>query len=482
MSELVPYVHLVEPPSDAPLLTYALLPTPDPLLASGPAKLTLVVSYSGSQFVTVTSIAVTLPIGTNAKNLTASASGIGTTEPTGWGAAQSGGIFTFTPSTPANGQVGPDGLAFVLTGITVNDQPGTCAISIDEEAAAPGKSAAHRTTKLPVAKFPATFALGDLTATPSSLASGESAVLLWNGSPATYVLSYDPDGNGDAPHSVGPNGPYTARNLTAPVVVFTLVANVTVPGDDTKLTTTRQAVVTVVAGSVALTALPSIVGVHGLTRLAWQTTGTTSRTLDPGGTPVVAIGVAYAIVKQTTVFTLRATVPGKAPLTSQQTVTVDPSIVPTQDTGNSIGVDGVPGYGGDEFDGGIGGQGGQGGPNPSLTLSMGPLDPSSQPAQVGRILLRAGRGGRGGKGGDGVSGLGGAGPGGDGGPGGDTNGPLTITFDSSSAPQQLIIDIQPGPGGDGGPGGNSSLYGKAPDGKPGRDGAAAAPVIFKDAR
>lgn len=487
VAELVPYIHVIEPAlADAPLLTYALLPFPNPLVASGPAQLTLVVSNSSSQFVTVRSIAVTLPVGTNAKNLTASAAGIGTTVPDGWNAAPNGGIFTLTPSTPAAAKVGPNGLTFLFTGIAVNDQAGTCSVWVGEDASSPAKPAAYRTTTIPVAKFPATFMLSDLAATPPSVTSGGSAVLLWNGSQATYVLTYDPDGNGAVPHVVGNSGPYTAPNLTAPVVVFTLTATVAVPGQDSPLVIQRQTVVTVIAGSVALTALPSIVGVNGVTRLVWQTTGTTSRTLDPGGTPVAANGSAYAIVKQTTVFTLRATVPGKQPLTAQQTVTVDPTIVakPSGNIMKFVGSDGAPGPAG--ASGWIGGQGGPGGPggrSTNATLTIGPLDTSSTPGTVMQILYRGGQGGRGGNGGDATEGGEESGPGGiggPGGPGGDTVGTLTLQFVASSAPQQLIVDVGPGLGGDGGSGGTSPSIGKAQDGKRGDDGANTAIVRFED--
>jgi hypothetical protein len=486
VNEDVPYLHVAELVlADAPLLTYALLPFPNPLLASGPAQLTLVVSNGTTQFITVASIAVTLPVGTTAKNLTASPTGIGTTVPSGWNASAAGGVFTLTPATPEVAKVGPNGLSFIFTGIAVNDEPGTCTIGITEDASSPSKPRASRTSGIPVAKFPATFALSELSATPLSVVSGGSAVVLWNGSPATYVLSYDPDGNGTVPHVVGPNGPYTAPNLTAPVVVFTLTARVTVPGQDAPLVIQRQAVVTVVAGSVAFTALPSIVGTKGVTRLSWLTTGTTSCTLDPGGISIPPNGYAYAVVNQTTVFTIVATIAGRQPIAAQQTVTVNPSIVakPSANVVSLVAKDGGIGQPGSSgFAPGEGGPGGPGDPITSTTITVGPLDAGSSPAAVKQIVYRGGTGGRGGPGGNATGGeeSGPAGRGGPGGQGGDATGRLTIRLDPSAAPQQLIVDVGPGTGGPGGTGGYSDGMGRAPDGRRGDDGKNLAELRFEE--
>ncbi|HTD33569.1 MAG TPA: hypothetical protein VK665_07920, partial [Candidatus Elarobacter sp.] len=83
------------------LLSYAFLTEPNPLQAGTSATLTLVVSNSGREIVTVESVTVTLPVGTNAKDLIASADGIVTQPQSGWSVAQSGGSFTLTPNTPA---------------------------------------------------------------------------------------------------------------------------------------------------------------------------------------------------------------------------------------------------------------------------------------------------------------------------------------------------------------------------------------------
>ena len=83
------------------LLTYALLTSPDPLQADATgATLTLVVSNTGLRVVSCTQIVVILPVGLNAKDLTANATGIQTQVAPGWAASQVGGVFTLTPDTP----------------------------------------------------------------------------------------------------------------------------------------------------------------------------------------------------------------------------------------------------------------------------------------------------------------------------------------------------------------------------------------------
>jgi hypothetical protein len=481
VSEVVSHLQIFATAAvEMPLLAYALKPFPNPL-AAGAAELTLVASNSGGQFVTVTSIDVTLPVGTNAKALTASAAGIGTVRPSDWDVTQNGGVFTFTPNAEA-ARIGPRGLTVVFTGITVNDQPGTCAVTITEQASAPGKPVANRTTTIALAKFPPSFALSELSVAPPAVAFGGTAFVFWTGSPATYTLSYDPDGDGTQTVGVDARGAYPATGLTAPVVVFTLTASVTVPGQDHALTFHRQAVATIVSGSVAFAALPSVVGVNGVARLSWSAHGTTSCTLDPGGAAVPKNGYAYVVVPRTTTFTLRATVTGREPIAAQQTVTVDPAIVATESFALT-GKDGRNGGDGASYpavpwDGGEGEPGGPGGPSEDRTLTVGPLDGSSTPAAVAAVLFRGGSGGRGGNGGRPIATdeyeFGVPGPGGRGGDGGDTRGTLTIVFDPARPVQQLMVTIEPGPPGSGGHAGNTHyapFRGDAPAGEPGENTA-----------
>jgi hypothetical protein len=222
------------------LLDYALLTAPSPLQAGMPATLTLVISNGGSQNVTVTSIVITLPIGSNAKDLTVSPS-FQTGKTSGWNLAQSGGVLTLTPA--GSGAVGKSPVVVTIANIAVNDAPGTAAIAIDETAAVAGGNATKNSTQIQLAKFPVQFALSDLAATPPQVPFGGSAALMWTGTQAdgaTYTLQYP----GSAPIPVSAVGPYQASNLTIFPAVFTLTVSLTVPGQDQPLTAQKQTTVT----------------------------------------------------------------------------------------------------------------------------------------------------------------------------------------------------------------------------------------------
>lgn len=467
-SQLLADIHPVETigATDEPLLTAVLLPHPNPLLASAPATLTLVISNRSRELATVGSFVVTLPIGTTAKTLSASTAGIGTQVPAGWSATQSGNVFTLTP-TPTAAEVGAHGLAFIFTGITVNDEVGTCTVILDENASSRTKPSARRTTSIVLTKFPPTFALSDLTVSDASVGSDGSVVLMWSGSAATYTLRYDPTGNGATSHAVRSFGPYTATDLTAPVVVFTLTATLAVPGEDQPLVFQRQAVVTVVRATVRFTALPTIIAPSGVTRLEWQTTGATSCTLDPGNLTLPANGYAYVVLATSQTLSLTAIEAGTGrAVVQQQTVTTNPAIVPTA-TDAQVGTPGRAGDNGTDnvtVDGYWGRPGHPGGPVRGYTALCGPLDTSSRPQKVVRIVYSGGPGGRGGNAGKTLGGL--AGGGGDGGAGGETD-TLTIRIDPALPAQQLIVDLTPGPGGAGGNGGP----GRNGTGPPGTRGA-----------
>jgi hypothetical protein len=260
------------------LLTYALLPQPDPPQAGSSATLTLVVSNGGREAVTCASITVTIPVGTNAKDLVADASGVVSEPPSGWSCAQSGDQLVLTPQTPGSAEIAGGGLAFVFSGLTLNAEPGTSAIAIGELASSPSQPETERGTALDVTKFPAAFAVSALTATPTEVSSGGPATLMWSGSPATYTLWYDPNGEGQRSVGVGKTGPYPVSGLTnAAGVTFTLTATVAVPGQDTPLTAVRQVTVSVSLAAPAIAAFTGTLRNAGTRRpvltLRWAVTG-----------------------------------------------------------------------------------------------------------------------------------------------------------------------------------------------------------------
>jgi hypothetical protein len=231
------------------LLDYAILTAPAPLQAGVPADLTLSISNGGrqtvtvtSQTVTVTSIVITLPIGTNAKDLTAS-TGFASSTSSGWEINQYDGQLTLTPPS-GGGEVGSTSIVVTIDNVAVNDQPGTTHLFIDETAALGDGSPATRSASLPVAKFPMQFSLTDLTVSPIEVPFGGSATLMWTGSTAdqaSYTLDYP--GAPEHPIPVTNVGPYTANNLTIFPAFFTLAVTITLPGQDAPVTAQKQATV-----------------------------------------------------------------------------------------------------------------------------------------------------------------------------------------------------------------------------------------------
>ena len=460
------------------LLAYAFLADPDPLQAGGMATLTLIVSNPGRQVVTVSSIAVLLPVGTNAKALTPDASGIQSQLPVGWNVSQTGGELALRPATPEAARVAGGGLSFVFARIQLNAEPGTVSVAITETASSPAQPSPQPSTAvLALDKFPRQFSLGGLTATPLRVDPGGSATLMWSGSPADYSLYYDP-GTGPVDARVGSAGPYVAANLARPAgVTFTLRVSVNVPGQDLPLLLQRQVHVDVAAVTIdAFEASPSTVGPNGLARLSWRTSNAASVTLDPGNQTVPASGVRYVTVAPGAgPFTLTAR--GSHPRWSaqqQRTVTVDPAIVAT-DAGyvqvGRNGAHGAPGWPGQN------GERGENGQDVHLTGYLPPLDFSSRPARVLPIRLVGGNGGLGGDGGPGRGGMGA-----NGGRGG--NATVDVAFDETLPPAQYLV--QAIAGGQGGPGGRGTLRGTPFssldhrwDGYRGEDGVAS--VTFREA-
>jgi hypothetical protein len=477
-------------PSDT-LLSYVMFTSPDPLQASARnAVLTLVVSNPGRRVVAVKDLVVTLPVGTTAKTLTADATGVQTEPAPGWQATSAGGSITLTPG--GAGEVGGAGLTFTFAAITVNAEPGLCAITVLETASSGGEPADVRTAIIPVPKFPPQFHVGDLQASPLDVPSGGATTLMWRGSgpPAAYTLQYQPaDAGPPVSEAVGSTGPYRAANLTrAGQVTFTLLAQVAVPGMDQLLTVERQASISVETASARLHARPLTVGVNGLVRLAWQTSNAGSVELavappapgpagtsgmDDRGGPVEREGVRYFVIAQTTSFTITATDASGNEVQDQRTVHVDPSIVPNTAGYVVTGTPGAPGTD-SEVPRGAGGPAFQGG-EAVLHATLPPVGTSA--ARVIPITVRGGPGGRGGQGGESNGPFGSLtwGPGGPGGNGGIAS--VDVQFSASAGPPaQYIVTVAGGAPGQGGRGGFSGMQ-TGPAGNPG----AALPIRFRDA-
>ena len=281
------------------LLDYAINPTPYPIQASPStgdpnlASLTLVASNHSGDIITCSSISLGFLPGTNAEDFCSDPTGISSSPQTGWSVQQQSGLFTFTPDTTEKGQVGGDGLVFGLSGIKVNQKPGSFQITLDEEAsdpdALPPAPDQTRSRSWWLTKFPAQFTVGDLNANPPIVESGGSTTLSWSGSGssgnyiALYEIQYvDADGNkvkidhpkGENDQPLPPVGGYTVDGLKANPTTFYLLVTVQIQGSNNPLVFTRERTVTVIAPKPVVTSYTGELQSDGSLLLKWTTSGT----------------------------------------------------------------------------------------------------------------------------------------------------------------------------------------------------------------
>lgn len=259
----------------ATLLEYALWTDPFPLTVGAESTLTLTVSSRNKQKVTCTKIVVTIPVGTNAKDLAAS-SDIRWERVEGWDVVASGGMFTLMPQGGTT-TFADHGVDLLFTNIVVNDQTGTAALTIREWTAVEGETPAERKGTILVPKFPEQFHVGPLEVQPKSIAAGDTAQLMWSGSAhATYVLAYN-GGNGYREYDVGNIGPFRAQNLTlSPHVFFTLKVTYVPPGEKTPLELKRTAHIDVAPAKPVITSFTGTMAGERQARLSWATTNADS--------------------------------------------------------------------------------------------------------------------------------------------------------------------------------------------------------------
>ena len=162
------------------LLEYALRSSPDPLQAAGQASFTLIVSNPERRTVTCSRIVVAIPVGDAAKDLVADADAIEARRPPGWSVGQDAGVFTFLPENGA-GSIEGEGLVFDFANLQVNGEPGTAIVGIEETAALRGSPEVVGMAGLPVGKWPARLAVGDLRADPLHVAAPGKVILNWTG-------------------------------------------------------------------------------------------------------------------------------------------------------------------------------------------------------------------------------------------------------------------------------------------------------------
>ncbi|HEX8174278.1 MAG TPA: hypothetical protein VF543_04055 [Pyrinomonadaceae bacterium] len=314
------------------LLSYAISANQDPIDVSPQTgdpslvNLMILVSYGKGGYVDCQSISFGFLQGTNARDFFSDSTGIATSAPTGWSISQEGSLFTATPETAQDGEVGPAGLVFFISNIKVNNQPGTTEMTIVEMT-----TGNVGTLTYPLAKFPAQFNVGPLMANPLTIKQGQSVTLSWNGSSgATYELqyleSYDSivtitntkDGK-----ALPPTGSYTIDNLQG-TTTFYLIVSAPLPGQDEPVIFQREATVSVAIPPVRINSFSA--SAHSVSMpgdevtFTWEVTAAVLVQLN--GVNVEGNSITLP-VNETTTFTLQA-LGGGGPVTSSITVTVTP--------------------------------------------------------------------------------------------------------------------------------------------------------------
>lgn len=246
-----------------PQLRYLLSTQPFPLTASAPGAspttcdLNLVVTNPNPGVpVAVSFIAVQIPVGSAAADLTTDAS-LATTPATGW-TVKTGtttGAWQATFSAPADTKIGNDALTFVIQQVPVNTEPGTVQVSCIEGSQGCAGTSCPRVPKQ-LTKFPQGWGAVKFSVDPAEAQAPANPTLSWSGpDQATYTIDYVGPQNTvvKVPASGEPalanSGKYPASGESGlglmQTTVFTLNVSQTVSG--TAYSAEQQLTVTVIA-------------------------------------------------------------------------------------------------------------------------------------------------------------------------------------------------------------------------------------------
>jgi hypothetical protein len=332
------------------LLAYAVQTTPDPLQASPQtgdpslAALTIIVANQKGYGIKCQSISFSFLQGTNARDFFSDSTGIATSAPKGWSISQEGSLFTATPETAQDGEIGPAGLVFFISNIPVNDQPGTTEMIITEVT-----SSKTGTLSIPLAKFPPQFYVGEFKATPDTVEQGGSTVLTWGGAGgANYEIHYT-DAQGELVSITHPvnepdkplpsSGSYQINDLQK-TTTFYLSVTLAVEGSDKPVSVERSFPVTVDIPNVQILSFTAEQSLPQLNpgsppsvavTLSWEVAGA-SQVLLSGN--VVEGNSAVVSINETTTFTLEAS---GSPWPVYQSLTVAFAVL-SPPSGNSVEV------------------------------------------------------------------------------------------------------------------------------------------------
>ncbi|MGB3243912.1 MAG: YncE family protein [Sulfitobacter sp.] len=210
-----------------PLLTYDIKTNPTPVQVTQGVTISLVVSNSTNNFVSLSEIQFRLPAqGPNATDLSTNQAQVPTSSgQDGWTITQSGSVFSITPNNTASGTVTPtriggEGLIFNFGPIPVNDTPGTTTLKVAEDTG----TQLSDPLAFDISKWPVAFKLSNFRALHSSVQPGATAQLLWDvEGDATLSIEYQ------SINVSNPPNPFTSQGLGR-TTVFTLTADSSING------------------------------------------------------------------------------------------------------------------------------------------------------------------------------------------------------------------------------------------------------------
>lgn len=180
-------------PSRGTLLTYRLHPSPTPLQVSRPGSLQLAVNNRRAEAVMVESLEFAVVVGTPGLPDSASLTDgegefrLESREETWTFSDLGNGRFRAVPS-PGAGVITTQGLVFTIYVDKIGSVVGTTPLTITERAAHTGQAPDDRAMSVQVSKFPEGFMAGDLCASSTQVAFGETTTLSWEGSAADYSI------------------------------------------------------------------------------------------------------------------------------------------------------------------------------------------------------------------------------------------------------------------------------------------------------
>lgn len=257
--------------------------------------LMLVVANSAGHDVTCAQIGFALTPGREAADLTEDVAtiAVGVVQGTHWTpAGDTPGIFAWTPDPGHEVLHDGESIAFVLTGIAVNDVPGLVPVTVYETTDEP------RQARLALVKSEAALGITSFTAVPVQVNPGQRTTLTWTTIGADHcTLSTDASSRAVDPKA-------TRKETPAATTTYTLTAE----GQGTSQT--AQIIVTVPEVRVLdFRAEPSDVAQGDTVTLSWTTLGATTATIRPGRGVLThpARGELALVVERDTRFSLRAT-------------------------------------------------------------------------------------------------------------------------------------------------------------------------------